>query len=89
MVKTLTHVKGFCSILDVKHWDNKPQIGTYKFDLIHNLTENGLKHASGPVNAKHPIRYINTMLYPIIFNSNTIELTMHTSCYLGLRLTLC
>ena len=29
------------------------------------------------------------MLCPIIFNSNTIELTMNTSCYLGLRLTLC
>ena len=24
---------------------------------------------------------INTLLCPIIFNSNTIELTMHTSCY--------
>ena len=29
------------------------------------------------------------MSCPIIFNSNTIELTVHTSCYLGLRLTLC
>ena len=29
------------------------------------------------------------MSCPIIFNSNTIELTMHTSCYYGLRLTLC
>ena len=29
------------------------------------------------------------MLCPIIFNSNTIELTVHTSCYCGLRLTLC
>ena len=28
------------------------------------------------------------MLCPIIFNSNTIELTVDTSCYLGLRLTL-
>ena len=25
----------------------------------------------------------------IIFNSNAIELTVHTSCYCGLRLTLC
>ena len=32
---------------------------------------------------------INTVLCPIIFNSNTIELTLHASCYLGLRLTLC
>ena len=32
---------------------------------------------------------INPMLRPIIFNSNTIELTVHTSCYLGLGLTLC
>ena len=31
---------------------------------------------------------INTMLCPIIFNSNTIELTVHTSCYC-LELTLC
>ena len=29
------------------------------------------------------------MSCPIIFNSNTIELTVHTSCYWGLRLTLC
>ena len=29
------------------------------------------------------------MMCPIIFNGNTIELTVHTSCYLGLRLTLC
>ena len=27
------------------------------------------------------------MSCPIIFNSNTIKLTVHTSCYLGLRLT--
>ena len=27
--------------------------------------------------------------HPIIVNSNTIELTVHTFCYLGLRLTLC
>ena len=32
---------------------------------------------------------INTMLCPIIFNGNTIEITVHTSCYLGLKLTLC
>ena len=32
---------------------------------------------------------IKTMLYPIIFKSNTILLTMNTSCYLGLGLTLC
>ena len=32
---------------------------------------------------------INTMLCPIKSNSNTIELTAHTSFYLGLRLTLC
>ena len=32
---------------------------------------------------------INTMLCPIKSNSNTIELTVHISCYLGLRLTLC
>ena len=32
---------------------------------------------------------LNIMLCPIIFNSNTIELPMHTSCYCGLRLTLC
>ena len=25
--------------------------------------------------------HINTMLYPIKVNSNTIELTTHTSCY--------
>ena len=29
------------------------------------------------------------MLCPIKFKSNSIELTMHASCYLGLRLTLC
>ena len=32
---------------------------------------------------------INTVLCPIIFNSNTIELTVHTSCFWGSRLTLC
>ena len=26
--------------------------------LIHYLTENGLRHASGHIHAKHPIRYI-------------------------------
>ena len=45
-------------ILDIKHWDYKPQIGTYKFDLIHYLMENGLRHASGPFQQKNPIRYI-------------------------------
>ena len=29
------------------------------------------------------------MLCPIIFNRNTIEITVHTSCYCGLKLTLC
>ena len=29
------------------------------------------------------------MLCPIIFISNTTELAVYTSCYLGLRLTLC
>ena len=33
--------------------------------------------------------HINTMSCPIIFNSNTIELIVRTSCYCGLRLTLC
>ena len=32
---------------------------------------------------------INTILCPIKSNNNTIELTAHTSCYWGLRLTLC
>ena len=30
---------------------------------------------------KGVVGIINTMLYPIKFNSNTIELTVHTSCY--------
>ena len=30
-----------------------------------------------------------SMLCPIIFNSNTIELKVHTSCYSGFRLSLC
>ena len=32
---------------------------------------------------------INTMLCPIKVNSNTIELRVHPTCYLRLRLTLC
>ena len=32
---------------------------------------------------------INTLLCPSKNNSNTIELTVHTSCYWGRRLTLC
>ena len=32
---------------------------------------------------------INTLLCPSKNNNNTIELTVHTSCYWGLRLTLC
>ena len=32
---------------------------------------------------------IDNVSCPIIFDSNTIELTVHTSCYFGLRLTLC
>ena len=28
-------------------------------DLTHGITENGLRHASGPVHAQHPIRYIH------------------------------
>ena len=39
-------------ILDTKHLDNRPQIGAYKFDLIHDLTENGLRHASGPIHTQ-------------------------------------
>ena len=41
-------------ILDIKHWDNRPHIETNKFDLIHYLTENGLRHASGPVQSNIP-----------------------------------
>ena len=26
----------------------------YKFDLVHNITENRLRHASGPVQSNHP-----------------------------------
>ena len=32
---------------------------------------------------------INSMLCPVIIDRNTIELIVHTSCCLGLRLTLC
>ena len=32
---------------------------------------------------------INTLLCPSKNKSNTIELTVHTYCYLGLRLTMC
>ena len=32
---------------------------------------------------------INTVPCPLKSNSKTIELTVHTSAYLGLRLTLC
>ena len=35
------------------------------------------------------INAINTMSCPIKGDSNTIELTMHTSCHLGLGLFLC
>ena len=37
------------------------------------------------------VNYINTMPCPIKSNSNTIELTVHTSCNWGLRLnsTIC
>ena len=35
-----------------------------------------------------PTCIINTVSCPIIFNSNTIELAVHTSCYFGLGLTL-
>ena len=35
------------------------------------------------------LNYMNTLFCPIKNNSNTIELTVHTSCYWGLRLTLC
>ena len=34
-------------------------------DLIHGITENGLRHASGPVHAQHPICYTNTCIEPI------------------------
>ena len=30
-------------------------------DLNHGITESGLRHASGPVNAKLPIRYLHTI----------------------------
>ena len=29
---------------------------------VHGITENGLRHASGPVHAQHPIRYIDEHL---------------------------
>ena len=61
-------------IKKIKHWDNKPQIGTYKFDLIYYLTENGHRHASGPVHAKHPIRY----MYYLYFSF--IDLAFNQSC---------
>ena len=32
-------------------------------DLIHDITENGLRHASGPVHAKHPFRYMHASRY--------------------------
>ena len=33
-----------------------------KSNLIHGTTENRLRHASGPVHAKYPIRYIHTYI---------------------------
>ena len=42
-----------------------------------------------PLHSNSTFLDINTMSCPIIFNSNTIELTVQTSCYCGLRLTLC
>ena len=35
------------------------------------------------------LKDINTVLCLLKSNSNTIELTVRTSCYWGLRLTLC
>ena len=35
------------------------------------------------------VQPINTLLCPAKSNSKQIELKVHTSCYLGLRLTLC
>ena len=31
-------------------------------DLINYLMENGLRHASGPIHTKHPIRYIHFVI---------------------------
>ena len=48
---------------DFNFWTYSSRISDLRFgllsDLIHVITENGLRHASGPVHAKHPIRYID------------------------------
>ena len=41
------------------------------------IMENRLRQARGP----HRFNYINTVLNLITVNSNTIEYTVHTSCY--------
>ena len=51
-------------------------------DLIHDKTEKGLRHASGPVHAKHTIRYIccgptKSPRSGITFHCNPQKLTIH------------
>ena len=48
----------------------RPQIETNKFDLIYNLTENGLRHASGPVPLNHPsVTFITVKMLKMPVNS--------------------
>ena len=69
---------------------------TYNFMLSVTKTNTLLPFLYGQLSdqwncTSHNIEFlrINTMSCPIIFNSNTIELTVHTYCYCGFRLTLC
>ena len=45
------------------HWNRKPQIGTNSLTLSTTITENGLRHASDPVHAKHPICYMYCLFF--------------------------
>ena len=56
----------------------------YLNDMLMLLYNANLKRISNEI-----VNEINTMLCPIKVNSNTVELTVHTSFYWGLKLTLC
>ena len=48
------------SILDIRNIGIADLRFGHLSDLIHGITENGLRYASGPVQWKHPIRYMYT-----------------------------
>ena len=64
-----------------KTWEHN--YGDYQTDLVHFLTENGLRYASGPVCTSHPLH-----VYPIDILEFPISIFLSEMKYVGCSLNM-